>query len=57
VKTLVVILFDIPTPDDLVEVINHIDPPTIPYFDGHVRIVPDPIIVVAVTDFLDDKEV
>lgn len=38
-KTLIVISLELPTPDDIVEVLEHLDPPNIPYFDRNVRIV------------------
>lgn len=38
-KALVVITLELPEPDDIVEVLDHIDPPNIPHFDRDVRIV------------------
>jgi hypothetical protein len=38
-KALVVISVDLPNPEESVVVLQHLDPPTIPYFDGEVRLV------------------
>ncbi len=38
-KALFVISVDLPSPEATVTVMNHLDPPNIPYFDGQVRIV------------------
>ena len=38
-KALFVISVDLPYPDATVEVMEQLDPPTIPYFAGEVRVV------------------
>jgi hypothetical protein len=38
-KALIVVSVDLPNPDEAVTVLEHLDPPTIPYFDGEVRLV------------------
>ena len=38
-KVLVVVSVDVPDPEDTATVLSHLDPPTIPYFDGEVRVV------------------
>lgn len=37
-KTIVVISLDMSSPADIVTVLDHIDPPSIPFFSGDVRI-------------------
>jgi hypothetical protein len=41
-KALVVISVDLPNPESSVDVLEHLDPPTIPYFTGEVRLVVGP---------------
>jgi len=38
-KALIVISVDLPDPEASVPVLEHLDPPTIPYFAGEVRLV------------------
>lgn len=38
-KTLFVISVNLPHPDAVIEVMEHLDPPGIPYFAGEVRVV------------------
>jgi hypothetical protein len=38
-KALIVISVDLPNPEATVEIIEHLDPPTIPYFTGELRVV------------------
>ena len=38
-KCLIVISVDVPSPDDLPEILDYIEPPKIPYFDNVVRVV------------------
>ena len=38
-KCLIVLSVDVPTPDALPTILEHIDPPTIPYFANEARIV------------------
>ena len=38
-RTLIVVSVDLPNPDSVVGVLEHLDPPTIPYFAGEVRVV------------------
>lgn len=44
------------TPEQVAEILDHLDPPTIPYFDGLVRIATDEPAAQAVVDFLDDDK-
>jgi len=39
VKALVVISVSLPDPDAAVHVLEHLDPPSIPFFTGEVRLV------------------
>lgn len=41
-KTIVVIVLNLPTPEDIITVLEHINPPQIPFFGNEVRIVIDP---------------
>lgn len=41
-KTLIVLEFDAPTPEDVAEILNSIDPPHLPYFQGRASIVVPP---------------
>jgi hypothetical protein len=38
-KCLIVLSVDLPEPEEVVGVLKQIDPPTIPYFSGEVRVV------------------
>jgi hypothetical protein len=38
-KALFVISLDLPSPDSVVQVMEHLDPPEIPHFAGEVRVV------------------
>lgn len=54
-KVLVVVSIEIPHPDNIVDVLDHIDPPKIPFFDGQVRIVPEPVVIKTLLQFLDEE--
>jgi hypothetical protein len=54
-KALVVLTVDLPTPDDVVDVLEHIDPPNVPHFAGDARIVVGPYVDV-VLNYLDGDE-
>jgi hypothetical protein len=41
-KALIVLTFNVPTPDDLGEVLLAIDPPSLPHFEGNARVTVDP---------------
>lgn len=41
-KALVVLTFDLPDPEAIVEVLEKVDPPQLPHFSGTARIVVDP---------------
>lgn len=51
-KALVVLTVDLPDAEAVVEVLHHIEPPTVPHFAGDVRIVVEPHAS-AVTTWLD----
>jgi len=38
-EVLIVVSVDVPNPDAVATVLQHMDPPGIPYFDGQVRVV------------------
>ena len=38
-RALIVISVDLPNPEATVGILEHLDPPTIPYFTGDVRVV------------------
>lgn len=54
-KTIIVLTFDMPEPDSIVEIIEHLNPPSIPHFVGEVRISIDPWASV-VEAFLDKSD-
>lgn len=41
-KCLIVVSVDLPHPDKLIDILNHMDLPKIPFFDGAVRVVVGP---------------
>lgn len=41
-KMLLVLTMDLPEPEKIVDVLDILDPPNLPYFAGKVRIVVDP---------------
>jgi hypothetical protein len=53
-KVLVVTSFDIPSAEALPEILLKMDPPSLPYFDNEVRVVPDPENVKAIIKWLDE---
>lgn len=42
-KAIVVISLDLPSADDMADVMEHLDPPKIPHFDRQVRIAVEPV--------------
>ena len=55
-KTLVVVTVDLPEPEDITKVLDHMDCPKMPHFAGTVRIVPDPLVATALEAWLDAPE-
>lgn len=55
IRTIVVLSFDLPTPEAAAEVLNAIDPPRLPHFAGEVRIAVDDAAV-AVIEWLDGDD-
>lgn len=41
-RALIVLSVDVPDPENLPEVIRHINPPGVPYFEGEQRVAIDP---------------
>ena len=52
-KALFVVSIDLPYPEAVVDVMAHLDPPTIPHFAGDVRVVVGPDVD-DVVKFLDE---
>jgi hypothetical protein len=55
VRAIVVLTFDLPSPDDVVQVLKAIDPPHLPHFAGDARVAVDPEAS-AVLEWLDAEE-
>lgn len=54
-KVIVVLSFDLQNPEDIVQVVKAINPPSLPYFAGEARITNDPWAS-TVTDWLDAED-
>jgi hypothetical protein len=54
-KALIVLTFEIPTPEHIATVLDAINPPTLPHFAGQARVVVDPFAT-TVTKWLDADE-
>ncbi len=54
-KAIVVLTFDLQSPEDIAEVVKAINPPSLPYFAGEARVTSDPWASV-VTDWLDAED-
>ena len=54
-KCLIVVSVDLPGPNDVAKVLEHMDPPKVPYFAGAVRVVVGSDVEDTI-EFLDGKE-
>lgn len=52
-RAIIVLELDIPAPEDLPIVLQHLDPPTVPYFAGTLRVAIDPVATTVLT-YLDE---
>jgi hypothetical protein len=53
-KALLVMSFDLEQEGDIITVLQHMDPPNIPFADGMARIVVDPEPVAYIIEYLDE---
>ncbi len=54
-RAIVVLSFELPDPDAIVEVMKALDPPALPHFAGEARVAIDPVAS-QVCKWLDDDE-